>query len=223
MSEMNNRDEIIKDLQLIKEAAKKNNSFLKKVSLSEGIKLTALLTGLFIFLLGFLVLWLEHRYGGYDQIPDTLKLVFYISLGLISAGLVINKVKGILKALKKYSQDINLVKLVQELYARKVLMTLGPYMLSIIVFIIYFSVSDLTHLIVPFMAILTSLIFLTMHSFINIRGMMGSFLWLLFSGLVSLFFAGSIHSVILLFLTFGVGMIILYGAIQISSKKEKRD
>lgn len=223
MSEFNQRDELMKDLQLIKEAVRRNSGVLKIVSLSEGIKLTALLSGLFIFFFGFIILWMEHYYGSYGQIPGTLKLALYLCLGFISVGLVIAKVKGILRVLRKYSQDMNLIKLVQELYAHKILMMIGPYFLSITVLIVYFSVSGLTHLIVPFLAILSSLIFLTFQSFINIRGIMVSFLWLLFSGFVALFFAGSIHSILLLFLTFGVGMIILFGVVQISSTREKRD
>ena len=38
------REELLKDLQLIKEAVKKNNSILKSVSLSEGLKSTGLMT-----------------------------------------------------------------------------------------------------------------------------------------------------------------------------------
>lgn len=83
------REELLKDLQLIKEAVKKNNSILKSVSLSEGLKSTGLMTGIFIIFISLVLLWLEHNYGSYALIPAAVKTGFYMFVGFCSVGLMI--------------------------------------------------------------------------------------------------------------------------------------
>ncbi len=216
------REELLKDLQLIKEAVKKNNSILKSVSLSEGLKSTGLMTGIFIIFISLVLLWLEHNYGSYALIPAAVKTGFYMFVGFCSVGLMINKVVSIVKVLRRYKQDMNVMALFEELYTHKFWMLMAPHVVAMVVFIIYLSVSDLAFLIVPVLAILVALIFINLQSIINIRETLLSGVWMLVSGLLSLFIAYRVNSLILLSLTFGGGMLVLYISVQISTSREKR-
>ena len=216
------REELLKDLQLIKEAVKKNNSILKSVSLSEGLKSTGLMTGIFIIFISLVLLWLEHNYGSYALIPAAVKTGFYMFVGFCSVGLMINKVVSIVKVLRRYKQDMNVMALFEELYTHKFWMLMAPHVVAMVVFIIYLSVSDLAFLIVPVLAILVALIFINLQSIINIRETLLSGVWMLVSGLLSLFIAYRVNSLILLSLTFGGGMLVLYISVQISTTREKR-
>ena len=216
------REELLKDLQLIKEAVKKNNSILKSVSLSEGLKSTGLMTGIFIIFISLVLLWLEHNYGSYALIPAAVKTGFYMFVGFCSVGLMINKVVSIVKVLRRYKQDMNVMALFEELYTHKFWMLMAPHVVAMVVFIIYLSVSDLAFLIVPVLAILVALIFINLQSIINIRETSLSGVWMLVSGLLSLFIAYRVNSLILLSLTFGGGMLVLYISVQISTSREKR-
>ncbi len=222
MNKTEGREELLKDLQQIKEAVKKNNSILKSVSLSEGLKSTGLMTGLFIILISTVLLWLEHYYGSYTLIPAAVKIGIYMIIGLCTVGLLINKVVSIIKVLRRYRQDMNVMVLFKELYTRKFWMLMAPHVTAIVVFIIYLSVSELAFLIVPVLAVLVALLFINLQSIMNIKETLLSGAWMLVSGLFSLFIAQLVNSLILLSLTFGVGMIVLYISVQISTSGEKR-
>ncbi|HEY8499778.1 MAG TPA: hypothetical protein VIL89_04090 [Clostridia bacterium] len=221
MEEFKNTEELIKDLQFIKEAVKKNNSILKRIPIYEGLKNTALITGILIILISAAVILLEYYYGSYSAIPGTVKLVLYIIIGLCTAGVATKKITDIMKVVRKSERDINIMKLFNELHIRRYWAVIYPFVISIAVFIIYFSVSGLTRLIIPFMAVMASLVLFNIQPILNVREIAVSFHWLLFSGLLSLFAAGKWNPLIILILTFGIGMILIYISIRVSCSKEK--
>ncbi len=180
------------------------------------------MTGLFIILISTVLLWLEHYYGSNTLIPAAVKIGIYMIIGLCTVGLMINKVVSIIKVLRRYRQDMNVMVLFKELYTRKFWMLMAPHVMAIVVFIIYLSVSKLAFLIVPVLAVLVALLFINLQSIMNIKEPLLSGAWMLVSGLFSLFIAQRVNSLILLSLTFGVGMIVLYISVQISTSGEKR-
>ncbi len=222
MSNIRNTEEFIKDLQLIKEAAQKNNSILRKVSLTEGLKYTILLTGVLIIVVCSGILFLENYYGSYDAIPSTLKQVIYVFIGLCTAGLVFKKIRDIMKFLRRYEQEINVIRLFNELYNRKFWPAIYPFITSIIIFTVYFSISGIAHLIVPVMVILISLLFFNIQHVVNMKETVAPSQWILLSGLLSLFFAGKWNTLVILMVTLGIGLIFIFISVQIASSKEKR-
>jgi hypothetical protein len=221
MSEFKNTEELIKDLQLIKEAVRKNNSILKRVPISEGLKHATLITGILIILISSAIILLECYYGSYSAIPGTVKLIIYVIIFLCSAAVAVKKITDIIKVVRRCEQDISIMKLFNELYIRRYWAVVYPSVISIAAFVIYFSITDLTHLIIPFLAVMASLVLFGIQSILNVREIAVSFHWLLFSGLLSLFVAGKWNPLIILILTFGVGMILIYITIKVSSSKEK--
>lgn len=223
MSDIKNRDEMLKDLQLIKEAARKNNNILKYISVSEGTKTVALFTGILINGLSLVLLWMIGSYGSYQSLPYVFKLLVYGILVLGVIGLVALKANVFLKLVRRYKKDMSFVMLMREIYTKTLLMIIIPFFLTMGVFCVYFAISGLSYLIVPVLAILVSLLMAGFIAVLNLKDYLVFFEWLLLSGLFSLFIAKNTHPLICLILTFGIGMFILYFSTLISLSREKRD
>ncbi|MGD9677025.1 MAG: hypothetical protein AB7V16_01510 [Vulcanibacillus sp.] len=221
MSELNNKDEMLKDLQFIKEAVKKNNNLLKYISLSEGIKNVALFSGIFITVISLILLWMIGSYGSYQDLPTIVKLSIYLFLGVSFIGLILIKIKVFLKIVRRHRKDITFTMLMREVYTRTLLTIMIPFLITIVVFCVYFSINGLTFLIVPILAILLSLLMVSFMIVLNFQDLLLSFQWLLFSGLFSLFIAELLHPLVILIFTFGITMFILYVSAQVSISKGK--
>lgn len=223
MNDINNKDQMLKDLQFIKEAVKKNNNIFKYISLSEGIKTIALFAGIIIISLSLIFLLLIRYYGGYQEIPYIVKSITYIILGASLVWLMWYKIKIFLEMAKRYRKDITLIKLLREVYTRSMLMVLIPFIITICVVIIYLSLFNLVYLITPVLAILIALLTAAIIVILNLKNFLLFFGWLLISGLFSLFIADKVHPLIILIITFGIAMIILYLSTLITISREKSD
>ena len=223
MDELKNRDELLKDLQFIKDAAVKNNNILKFISASEGIRYIALLFCLLITFFSLSVQWMLVSYGSFANIPDSIKIIFFILVGLSILCLVWLKINVFLKSARKYKNQISLIMLIKQIYTRTLVIIIIPFSIAIAAICIYFSVSDLSNLIIPVLSILISLLMVSIMAIMNLKDFLTAFDRLLISGSFSFFLADKIGAPILLILTFGVGMLILYISAQISLSREKRD
>lgn len=223
MNDSNNKEQMLKDLQFIKEAVKKNNNIFKYISLSEGIKTIALFTGIIIISLSLIFLLLIRYYEGYQEIPFIVKTITYFILGVSLVWLGWYKIKIFLELAKRYRKDITLINLLREVYTRSMLMVLIPFTITICVVIIYLSLFNLVYLITPVLAILVALLMAVIIVILNLKDFLPFFGWLLISGLFSLFIADKVHPLIILIITFGISMIILYLTALISTLREKSD
>ncbi len=221
MSDINNKEEMLKDLQFIKEAVRKNSNILKYISVSEGIKNVALLTGLFIIVLSVVLLWIIGDYGSYQELPDTVKSLVYTILILFVVIIAWFKIKSFLKIARKYREDMTILMLLKEVYTKTLLMIMIPFLISIIVFCVYLPINNLSHLIVSILAILISLLMTSFIITLNLKDFMLFSEWLLLSGLLSLFISDSIHPLIILIFTFGFAMLILYLSALVAISREK--
>jgi len=223
MEQLNNKDELLKDLQLIKEAARKNNNIFKFITISEGIKNVALFSGIFIVTFSLVFLWLIDNYGSFQGMPDMVKLSVFVVPLLSVGGIIWFKIKVFLKLAKKYKNDMNLIMLIKEIYTGSFVIIMIQFMLAIGVFCVYLPVAGMSHLIVPVLSIIISLLMISVMTILNLKDFLFTIEWLLISGSISLFIANKISAPILMILTFGAGMLILYLSAQISISREKRD
>lgn len=96
MNNLNYRDEMLKDLQFIKEAVKKNNNILRYISISSAVKFVALFTAIIIIGFSLIYLWIIDYYGGYNNTPNQLKLLAYFFIGTSLIVLSWYKIKSFL-------------------------------------------------------------------------------------------------------------------------------
>jgi hypothetical protein len=222
MSEIKNKDEMLQDLQFIKEAIKKNYSILKYISLNEGIKTVALLTGMIVVAICLVLLWVSNSYGSFIALPRSYKIAAYIVIALSTVGLGCLKSRLFLKIARRHKSDIKLTALARELYTRTLLMIMIPMMMTIAVFSVYFSISGLSHLIAPVIIILLALLMIAMVSVLNLKDFLLSQEWMLLSGFISLFIADKVSPLIIIIFTFGIGMFVLYFSAALAVGREKR-
>lgn len=223
MDQFDNKDELLKDLRLIKEAARKNNNILKFIFVSEGIKNIALFLSLVIIAFSLLFLWLISNYGSIKDVPNMAKAAVYVMVGLTLGWLVWLKVNVFLKLAKKYKKEMNLAMLVKDIYTRTFVIITIQFSISIAVIWIFLSVSGIPHLIIPVLSIIISLLMVSLMTTLNLKDFLFTIEWLLISGSFSLFFAETASAPVLLILTFGIGMLILYLSALSSTSREKRD
>lgn len=223
MSAKHDREEMLKDLQIIKAAVSKDNNMLKYINLLDAIRGVALYSGILIFVFCVSLLKLMDHYGSYHSLPADIKFVFYIVLGVCVLVIGIVKLRTLLKFARKYHKDISLAKLIREIYTQSFLMITTSFVMALLVLLIYFATADLAYLIVPMIAIIVALLMTAFVAVLNLNEMLIYVEWLLVSGLFSLFIADRINSLVILMLTFGVGMIILYLIALSSSLTEKRE
>ena len=223
MSEIKNRDQLLKDLQMIKEAASKNNNILKYIAVSEGIKNAALLSASIIIGISAILLWKINIYGSYNALPSSIKIGLYVVLVVSVIGIGWFKSNFFLKTARKHKKDINFINMIKEIYTKTLLIIVIPFFMAIAAFCVYFSISELSHLIVPVLAILVSLFMASVLAFLNLKDFLIYFEWLFISGLFTLFIADKMHPLYSLIVTFGIGMFMLYLSARMSILKEKRD
>ncbi len=222
MAKSHNREKMLEDLHFIKEAARRNNNILRNINLLQVIRGVALYTGILIFTFSLGLLWAMNYYGSYPSLPSSLNGVVYLLLGLSLIVLGTIKLNMFLRFARSYQKDITLAKLMQEIYTQSVVMIMVPFLMALIVSVIYFSTAGLTQLIVPIITIFIALLLAAFVAILSLKYMLLYVEWLLLSGLFSLFIADKVHPLVILMLTFGVAMIILYLTAVYSSRAEKR-
>ena len=222
MTEIKNRYQLIKDLEMIKEAAKKNNNILKYIPVAEAIKNVALFTAVVIIGISAMLLWQINLYGSYNALPNSIKISLYGVIVASVIGIGWFKTSFFLKIARKYKKDIKFITMIKEIYTKTLLIIVIPFLIAIVALCVYFSILGLLHLIVPILAVLVSLFIASMLAFLNLKDLLPFFEWLFISGLFALFIADKIHPLYSLMLTFGIGMLILYVSSIISISKEKR-
>jgi hypothetical protein len=222
MSEIKNKDEMLRELQFIKEAVKKNSSILKYISLTEGTKTIALATGAAIVVICLTFLLVIEYYGSYQASPPVFKIIIYTVIALSIAGIGWLKSKLFLKLARRHKKDMNLIMLLREVYTRTLLMIMIPILMTIAVLCIYFAIHGLSYLIAPIITILLALLMISIIAVLNIKDFLLCFEWLLISGFISLFIADRVSPLIIVIFTFGIGMFVLYISASIAVSKEKR-
>lgn len=218
-----NKDALLKDLQFIKEAARKNNNIFKFINISEGIKNVALFSGVFIVTFSLIFQWLIEHYGSFQELPNMVKAAVYVFPIISVVGIVFFKIKVFLKLGKKYKNDMNLIMLLKEIYTSTFVIIMIQFIIAIAVLCVFLPISGMSHLIVPILSIVVSLLMVSVMTFFNLKDFLFIIEWLLISGSFSLFVADHVSTPVLTILTFGVGMLILYLSAHVSILREKRD
>jgi len=223
MEPINNKEELLKDLQLIREAAIKNNNILKFISVSGGIKNVALYTGIVILVFGLALLWIDSRFGSYQQLPAGIRTLIQILMAVFAAILVWVKINALLRMARKLDKDMTVIKLMKEIYTKTMSIVTLPFIISTAALCVYFSISGMTQLIVPVLSIMVSLLLVSIMTFVYIREFLAAYIWLLLSGSISLFLADRVPMPLILVFTFGLCMFVIYITALRSISREKRD
>ncbi len=221
MKKENEVKQVIEDLMYIKNAITKNSNIFKFISITEILKTFLLVTGIMIIAISGGIYYLIQHYGGFTQIPTEIKTVIYgiLILATIMAGIF--KSKKLLQAAKYVNQDITVGKLISEVYTTQSLLVIFPFLITIGLTTVFFVNFGHTNYIVPFLALFVGLLCNSMVNIFYLKELSILGGWLVLSSLISLLALITLHPLLIVIFTFGMGFIILYGAILVISASEK--
>ncbi len=201
-------EEVIADLRLIKEAVGKSDNFFRFIDTRRAMRGVILLTGLMIAFFSGLFYYLTSIYGSFMAMPLNLRISFLVLVGIGWLALGFVKAGGFLKSGRAVSKDMNLNKLFNEIYTSRMLALMLPYILVIILAVIFLYNMGQFVYIAPVLAVLFGLLFVAMSPIIYFKELYLLSAWLIATGLLTLFSAAVIYPMAVLGLTFGAGFIL---------------
>lgn len=201
-------EEVIADLRLIKEAVSKSDNFFRFIDTRRAMRGVMLATGLMIAFFSGFFYYLTSIYGSFMAMPLNLRIIFFVLAGIGWIVLGFIKAGGFLKSGRAVSKDMNLNKLFNEIYTSRMLTLMLPYILVIILVVIFLYTRGQFVYITPGLAILFGLLFIAMSPIIYFKELYLLSVWLIATGLLTLFLASAFHPMAVLGLTFGAGFIL---------------
>ncbi len=200
--------EVISDLQLIKAAVSKSDSLIKFIDTRNSIKAVLLIAGLLIAVFSALFYYLIEIYGSFSAVPPGIRITLLVVIGLACCLLGYMKLGNFLKSARGISGDITLNKLFSEIYTPRLLALLLPFMLVVVMAVIFLCSEGQTLYITPALAILFGLLFISMSPLLYLKELYLLSMWLIATGLFTLFIATDIHPLVIPGLTFSAGFIL---------------
>lgn len=212
MSDKKELQQIIDDLLLVKTAISKSSSILRFVAFSRTVSLICLFSGLTISVLaGVIYLTIQH-YGSYGAIPPGLTMVFYLAAFLIFVAIAVVKVNSFTNQVRKAGLEITFGNLLRKIYTPQTTnIILGLYVTMLMVIVFLVTQGHYSY-IVPSLAILIGLASVNFVNLFFIRELMVTGNWLLATGIITLFTAQTLHPLLALIITFGLGLSSTYAA-----------
>jgi hypothetical protein len=201
-------EEVIADLKIIKEAVSKSDNFFRYIDTRRAMRAVILATGLMIGFFSWLFYYLASVYGTFMAMPLNLRVFLFVLVGIGWLTLGFIKAGGFLKSGRAVSKDLSLNKLFNEIYTSRMLTLMLPYILVIILILVFLSSRGLYIYITPGLAILFGLLFVAMSPIIYFKELYLLSAWLIATGLLTLFSAPVFHPMAVLGLTFGAGFIL---------------
>ncbi len=210
---LNNKDvvklqQVLEDIKSIKKAVEKSNNIMKLIPFGKVMSFVLLLGGILILAIASAFYCMIDYFGQYSDIPFEFKALLYLLcfVSMVCVGSV--KTFRMLKSVRNTGYSITSIELIKEVYSKQFKAISFPFFLVLTVVIVFLATHGLSIYIVPFLAIWYALAY---KSIITLFGVEDVFIlseWLLLTGLISLFFIEKIHSLIILNITFGLGMLV---------------
>ncbi len=214
--------EIVDDLKRIKVAVSKSDSIMNFIDAGGAVRGILLAGGLLIALFSGAFYYLLEQYGSFAAFPVNIRVMLFVLIGLAWAGLGYVKVRNIMGSARKISADITVYKLFEEVYTPRFLALLLPNIAVVILGIIFLSSRGHDLFIIPFLAVLFGLTTIGVSSFFFMQELYLLGVWLIATGLLTLFIAEAIHPAAALVITFGAGFVLTSMILYLGLTGEKR-
>ena len=211
--------EVIKDLQHIKEAMARSNSVVKFMDMDSTLKGVLLLSGLMVILFAAIFYYFILSYGTFGEIPVNIKVLLFALLAVSLALVIKLKASNLLQKARQMKAGSTFFSLAKEIYTPAFTSMMLPFFVTLAVVVIYLSLNGHYHYLVPSLSILFGLLYTTFLGSLLVRYLLPMTYWLVLTGLFSLFIADWLHPMGILALTFGGGFL-LGGMVARNSEKE---
>lgn len=214
--------EIISDLTSIKEALAKSGSIFRFIDAGGILKSVLLLIGIFIGIYATAFHFLLEHYGTFTEIPLQIRCPIWILLLLSILFIGYLKTKRFLQGARLIRSDINLYKLLEESYTPQLLAVVLPHTITIILVAVFLFQNEMTLYLVPIIAFLFGLLYVSLSMVFYMREIYLLGLWLVATGLLTLFTAAYLSSLAMMGITFSAGFILAAVYLYANLPGEKR-
>ncbi|MEW5785174.1 MAG: hypothetical protein AB1767_08910 [Bacillota bacterium] len=200
--------EVITDLKLIKDAVSKSDSIINFIDTGGALKGILLAAGLLIAAFSAVFYYLLEHYGTFEAIPEKLRVILFVLIGLFFAGVGFVKIRNFLHGARKVGFDLTVFKLLEELYTNRFVALVFPNIAVITLVSIFLDTRGHDLYITPAVAILLGLLIISMSSLFFMKEFYLLGVWLTATGLLTLFIAATLHPLVTLGITFAAGFIL---------------
>lgn len=200
--------ELIADLKLIKEAVSKSDGILRFIDTGGAMRSVLLLSGLLIALFSGLFYSLIANYGSLSAVPLNIRIALYLLIGFAWCTTGFLKIRNFMKGARGVSEDMTLNRFFCEIYSSRLMATMLPFLLVIVMIIIFLGRMGHLIYIVPVLSILIGLLFISMNPILYLKELYFLSIWLIATGILTLYTATTFHPTVALGLTFSAGFIL---------------
>lgn len=207
-----NLEKLIADLEFVKTAITKNDSIFKYINIGGRLSRVALAGGILFTLISGWYYLLLSQYGSWPQVPEALKIGTNAGLMIIGIAFAWAKVAVIAGQLKQTRKEMTVLRLFREVYTPQTLTIIIPFVTAMLAVSVFLITREQTLYLVPALSILVGLICIAYVNIFYVKELVVTGDWLLATGLITLFTAETIHPLLALIITFGLGFIAMYVA-----------
>ena len=212
MEQKKDVQQLIDDLLFVKKAISKNSNILKFIDVGGVLSRVVFASGLVTIFLAGAAYLLIISYGSFQEIPRALRGSLFLAVAALVAVTGIMKFRAVAARAKEGHADINAQRLIQEIYTPQALHILIPYVTAITLVTVFLVANGHTLYLVPALSILTGLLCLAYVNVFHMKELLVTGDWMLATGLLALFFAQTVHPLLALIVTFGLGFCSIYPA-----------
>lgn len=211
-------ERLVQDLQFVKTAITKSNNLFRFINISRAIGLVGLWIGIGITILASAAYYLVDHFGDFDAVPATHRTGLFILMVIFLVAVATGKIVLIMKQARQTDRDLTLLKLIAAVYKPQTVNIIVSFIIAIIGISAFLSNRGLDIYLVPALSIMFGLMLLAFLNVFYLKELLVSGDWLLITGLVTLFNAETLHPLLALVITFGLGFPMLYVANRIMDK-----
>ncbi len=213
--------EVIADLTSIKEALSKSGSIFRFIDAGGVLRGILLISGVMIAAFSAAFYYLFEHYGSFAALPVHIKALLWVLIGLSVSLIGVFKIRNFLQGARRISADMTLYRLLEEVYTPQFVALILPYVVSIVLVIIFLSVRGLGLYIVPIFSLLFGLLSISLSGIFYMKEIFLLGIWLAATGLLTLFMAEVVHPLAALGITFSAGFILtaLYFYVNLPGEK----
>ena len=211
-------DQLAEDITFVKKAIEKNSSILKRIDFRSSLRLMALLTALAIFFFCGLFYALDKHFGGFAEIPLSIKAIVFCAIALVTVTLAFLKNSGVLKSARTVDPGISLMRLIREYYSIKLYHHFIPMGIVFLFSCAYVVYTGNSRFVIPILSIGAGLIWNTFDTLLKLDEFLWTSYWYIVTGCIVLVF-NTISPLLSLCLTLGCGLLILSAMWYMPQKK----
>lgn len=205
----NDINRLAEDLEYIKKAVTKSGSILQYMEVSKALRLVTLVSGILLILFPALFYYFILQHGNYEAIPAQVKLMLYIAISAAFILVGTLKIRNIFARAREIDEQITFVQFFEAVYTDRFLTMLIPFSISLVALPLYFSFSGFGEMVLPLFIIIFALLCFSLSTVIYLKEMIYFGVWLLLIGFVFLIWLPSLHILLQLAFSFGMGFLIM--------------